>query len=679
MEVEQREMKVGVGQVRQGVMNGCITLLSVMLNIRVKMNHRASGEFRSERQQATWSLVHPDSWERCVRELLGRIFPPGEEDRYSLYDVIAPLPNETSVSSTLGSFRDFCLLCGDVVKGWGVPPDLTSTLPFSTSEPQRLRLHVQSNRLHVTWNDGDSQGGLLSAVEAMLTDIRNFQRAPTCDEYLVTHLANQQARKDGGGGGGWGLGRKGSRKVCPLGSPGFHPHAQTYLSLTNSGEGHVQGTSRRADWLRGALVHVEHIERPLAVCGSVEAYRMPALLDVECVRLHVGTSAPTTCYIGRVYRDSKDLQDDFVKVVHVTAAAVSQAFSLGVAECKLSMFLLPTSLALQLMRALGALVTKTPHQVMSAAWSLTHCLLDDLQGSSSGQTHLSRPVDIALRAVEVTSQGGFEKVTWDGSGATCPSKCVLQQLSPHEALAAVHAAHERGLLTYFSAGIGLEEIPLAVRTGVDGVGVGGVLHLRDSSTGCLGPFREELIPGLLAARDEAEAGVLGRGALLLARLDTMYFEGSITSRQDHLRFLLYHALQDQDEARVEELITQLRTVASLQDEDGEEDGCRPFYHRAKRLLESPSPALRQACSAERWDELRAVLKPLVEQGDEEGVAEEYEAEPWLSARERRWTRCRSQQQTPANTDPHHNPHPDHPQPHPQPLPSTLLPLRICTG
>ena len=42
-----------------------------------------------------------------------------------------------------------------------------------------------------------------------------------------------------------------------LGTVGFRSHSQTYVSLTDPGEGHIFGTTRRSRWMAGAIVHNE--------------------------------------------------------------------------------------------------------------------------------------------------------------------------------------------------------------------------------------------------------------------------------------------------------------------------------------------------------------------------------------------------------------------------------------
>jgi hypothetical protein len=135
-------------------------------------------------------------------------------------------------------------------------------------------------------------------------------------------------------------------------------------------------------------------------------------------------------------------------------------------------------------------------------------------------------------------------VTWDGSADTYPSIPVMEQISHATAVELVHRAHERGLLTYFSAGFRLPQIAAAVYAGVDGVGIGGaqILRYMDSDTGFHGPFQPENIPAILAARDEAASSPLGRAAALLARLDWLSSQGKLTDAQEQQREELFQAL-----------------------------------------------------------------------------------------------------------------------------------------
>lgn len=48
-----------------------------------------------------------------------------------------------------------------------------------------------------------------------------------------------------------------------LGTVGFRKDTQTYVSLTDPGDGHVFGTTRKSRWMRGAIVHVERKPRLL--------------------------------------------------------------------------------------------------------------------------------------------------------------------------------------------------------------------------------------------------------------------------------------------------------------------------------------------------------------------------------------------------------------------------------
>ena len=224
---------------------------------------------------------------------------------------------------------------------------------------------------------------------------------------------------------------------------------------------------------------------------------------------------------------------------------------MGAAECKLSMDGMSTYECVKYMRALKGEVIKNPYQILSAAWNLNNPLSDDLNTDEPSLTRKTVPTkltdkfEIAKNAILFTKLGGFDKATWDGASDTYPSKCIVPyQLTLAQAVTIVHMAHSVGLLTYFSAGFKLDEIKVAVLAGIDGVGIGGaqILRLMDDATGYHGPYLQESIDGILHKRDEAANCTYGKSVHLLAKLDTMYFEGSLTDDENKIRESLFEVL-----------------------------------------------------------------------------------------------------------------------------------------
>jgi hypothetical protein len=205
-------------------------------------------------------------------------------------------------------------------------------------------------------------------------------------------------------------------------------------------------------------------------------------------------------------------------------------------------------------------LTKTPYQILAAAWNLNRELTHDLDTkmlleNSYGFTldferqesilKVSDRFGIGKLAILFTKLGHFNKVTWDGASDTYPSQTIVPyQLSFVQGLTLVHLAHSVGLLTYFSAGFGFEEIKCGVLAGVDGIGIGGaqVLRLIDKSNGYQDCFQQENISKILEKRDQAEQTVYGKAVKLLCRLDTMYSEGSITDIENERRRELFDTL-----------------------------------------------------------------------------------------------------------------------------------------
>jgi len=376
---------------------------------------------------------------------------------------------------------------------------------------------------------------------------------------------------------------RGAGSVRHWGTSGFRGH-QTYMSVTDPGEGHLDGTVRALANLDGVIVHIEHLERGGHQDRThVEPYRIPDPQTVRQVRLLVGDDAPVSSYVGRpVFEGS--VEPSMLKTARTVAAACSALFAQGLAECKIAIEGMTARQAVRFMRAVRAGVARDRHtQVLSAAFNINTPLLDDRAGQLHDGRLVSERLDVGLLGIELARAGGFDKVTWDGTANTYPSRCVLEQLSYAEAVTLVHRAHEHGLLTYFSAGFRLHNLAQAVMTGVDGVGVGGaqILRYMDADTGFHGPFLDGNIPAILAERDLAETSVLGQAARMLSRLDRMAFEATITAWDDVHRHDLFAALSAgrYDIGELRRLLDAVAHVAELPD-----DAEHPLLCWADRLL-----------------------------------------------------------------------------------------------
>lgn len=375
----------------------------------------------------------------------------------------------------------------------------------------------------------------VDAASVLIDSLRREHRKPTPQERRVLHQAYELLAQ----------GARMTLPYKPMPLPGLGV-TQTHMSVTDPGEGHVLGTTTREEYMRGVIVHVEHLERGHQDRSAVESYRIPSVLNVAKTRMHVGTRAPVTSFIGRPLFDSGRFHLDLWKVVHTMAAAASAMFQQGVAECKFAMERMTATQIIEFMRCLRSNVLRNPRtQYLSAAFNLNTPIVDDRGGV---ERRVTERREIGLLGIELVKEGGFDKVTWDGSADTYPSVPVMEQIPHATAVELVHRAHERGLLTYFSAGFRLPQIAAAVHAGVDGVGIGGaqILRYMDSETGYHGPFQPENIPSILAARDEAARSPLGRAAALLARMDWLSSQGRLTDAQEQFRNELFEALCRKD-------------------------------------------------------------------------------------------------------------------------------------
>jgi len=199
--------------------------------------------------------------------------------------------------------------------------------------------------------------------------------------------------------------------------------------------------------MRGAIVHVEHLERPGNLAREeVESYRIPSIFEFARVRLHTGISAPNTVgvpepywnkhvtdtqyFVGRRVKDSTSgrFDLDLIKIVNLTSAACSAAFQLGAAETKVAMDTLTASEAIAYMRALSGHVLRNHKQILSAAFNLNTPLVDDLAEADTEGNYpvITDNIEIGRRGIELAALGGFDKVTFDGAADTYPSECIVR-------------------------------------------------------------------------------------------------------------------------------------------------------------------------------------------------------------------------------------------------------------
>lgn len=382
-----------------------------------------------------------------------------------------------------------------------------------------------------------------------------------------------------------------------LGTSGFRERHHTLIFTTDPGDDHIRVTSRSKALMDGIAAHVEHIDRDKVTSKElVEAYRLPAAVNAAKVRLHIGNSVPVTAFIGRpVFENgnpekslpTESFEMDKLKSVHMTASACSAMFQNGIADCKVAIERMYLEDAVSFMKSVVGNVFRTPgKQTLAAAFNLNTRYFDNrYHEKPEGENCyiLSDPYEIAQTAIQVARDGGFDRVTWDGASNQVPSVPIIEQLSHEQFATLVHRAHECGLQTYFSAGLEAEHVERCVYTGVDGLGIGTSLHYIDPETKLMGAFAPKAIEAVLTARDLAEATIQGRGAVLLARLDRLFFEGILKTAEERKRQELFQAVLAQDVDAITEI---------LEDRDGildsvigmEEDGENSIVERGKRTL-----------------------------------------------------------------------------------------------
>ena len=163
-----------------------------------------------------------------------------------------------------------------------------------------------------------------------------------------------------------------------LGISGFRK-IHTLLFNTNPGEGHISVTCKDLRLMKGAPVHVEHIDRDKEFDKEkIEPYRIPAISNAANVRLHVGSHTPCTCYIGRPVFENGIFELDLLKTVHMIASACTAMFMNGFTDCKIAMERMTVTEAIKFMRCVvGNVIRDSNTQYLSAAFNINTPIVDD--------------------------------------------------------------------------------------------------------------------------------------------------------------------------------------------------------------------------------------------------------------------------------------------------------------
>lgn len=450
-------------------------------------------------------------------------------------------------------------------------------------------------------------------------EIRHEDRNPTIQEYLTRQIAFEMINIRG----------YNEAPIVPWGNSGFRK-IQTQASITDPGLGHLTGTIRKMEYINGTNVHIEYLERGEENDREiVEPYRLPDLATIGKVKMSVGKDTSVSSYVGRpMFENSFD--NSFIKSVHTTIAVCSAIFMNGLSECKVAIERMTVSQAIKFMRAVSANVVRDENlQVLAAAFCINYPLIDDrkstLAKNNGKPRKITNRMEIAKLGIEITKQGNFDKVTFDGTANWYPSDPIMEQLGYKSSLELVHQAHELGLLTYFSAGFRFKHLTDIVQTGTDGIGLGGaqILRFMDSKNGYQDPFKQENIKKILEINQTAANSIIGQGAILLSRLDRMYFEGSLPSWTEGQRNKLYKALLAKDDMTISNILESLSEIMQMPI-----DLVHPLVAWAQRLISNKNDAiafsdmnnitkehyitlLKRHIDHHDYDELNSVLKEII--------------------------------------------------------------------
>lgn len=568
-------------------------VLDFLKQLRIKASEKAEFTKREPTELLSYDSI-PKLYEKCVYQM---------KELTELYPELADVINNHLYNIVEG-FYDKNVSGLKLLEVYGDFSQLKTEQLDSLQKPQKTYLEISASKSHIfIRNTKDELPDDENLTDSMEDNCRNKKYLSYIMKICKDARERSRDMKSSEMCGIWSaytLIKKGTTldfAYSGLGTSGFRNGSHTLIFTTDPGEDHIRITSRSKTLMNGIAAHVEHIDRDkISSKELVEAYRLPAAINAAKVRLHIGDSVPVTAFIGRpVFENGNEEKNkptnnyamDALKSVHMSASACSAMFQNGVADCKIAIERMYLKDAVSFMKGVVGNVFRTyGKQTLAAAFNLNTPYYDDLYHPCENRKDcyvLTDPFEIAKTAIKVAVDGGFDRVTWDGASNQIPSKPIIDQLSHEQFVTLVHMAHENGLQTYFSAGLEAEHVARCVYTAVDGLGIGTSLHFIDPETKLMGAFDPAAIEAVLNARNKAEATIKGKGAVLLAKLDRLYFEKLLTDEENEKRNQLFDAICRQDENKISEILKNkdhsLTSVINM-----EENGDNTIIERGKRTL-----------------------------------------------------------------------------------------------
>ena len=174
----------------------------------------------------------------------------------------------------------------------------------------------------------------------------------------------------------------------------------------------------------------------------------------------------------------------------------------------------------------------------------------------------------------------------------------------------------------------------------------------DHKTKVHGAYQQERIDGILETRDQAANSLYGKCVNLMCRLDSMYYEGSLSPQEKVHRDNLFRYLNDrysrievfddklspdyqnmlfEDNADLRNILNTLADIMKLNTTMNNESDRTIYLDRFKRILRNFDTALiRTAFSSDNDPQLiRSEIQKVVDSKSERGAYDYWVSYPWI--------------------------------------------------